>query len=228
MKTVLAVPRHLGIIPDGNRRWAKNHQRPTLEGHRKGLEVAKQICLAALDRGVEYFTMYAFSTENWSRTREEVGYLMKLFENLLVNELDELHTKGVRFRLIGSREGLPKSLTKAIDAAENRTAGNTRGTMALCLNYGGEQELADAASALAGQQGPFSPEQLRAHLYAPEIPDLDLIIRTSGEERTSGFMLARSAYAELEFVDKNWPEFTVEDLDIALAEYARRQRRFGA
>lgn len=221
--TALAVPKHIGIIPDGNRRWAKAAGKPSLEGHRRGLEVAKEVCLAALDRGVEFFTMYAFSTENWNRAAEEVGYLMKLFENLLVRELDELDQKGVRFRLIGSRHGLPTSLVKAINAAEARTAGNTRGTMGLCLNYGGEQELEEAAAAAASQGG-----SLRSHLYAPDIPDLDLIIRTSGEERTSGFMLARSAYAELEFIDKNWPEFTVADLEAALNEYASRQRRFGA
>lgn len=221
--TALAVPRHIGIIPDGNRRWAKAAGKPSLEGHRRGLEVAKEICLAALDRGVEYFTMFAFSTENWSRTAEEVGYLMKLFENLLVRELDDLTRKGVRFRLVGSRRGLPASLVKAIDDAEARTSGNARGTMALCLNYGGEKELEEAAAAMVSQGG-----SLRQHLYAPDIPDLDLIIRTSGEERTSGFMLARSAYAELEFVDKNWPDFSVADLDAAITEFSRRQRRFGA
>lgn len=219
----VAVPNHIGIIPDGNRRWAKEHGKTSLEGHKLGLDVAKDICLAALDRGVQYFTMYAFSTENWNRTQEEVGYLMKLFENLLVKELDELHRKGVRFRLVGSREGLPKSLVKAIDQAEAKTAANIRGTMALCLNYGGEQELSEAASAMAKEGG-----SLRDYLYAPEIPDLDLIIRTSGEERTSGFMLARSAYAELYFMDKNWPDFSVADLDTAIAEFSRRQRRFGS
>jgi undecaprenyl diphosphate synthase len=219
----VAVPNHIGIIPDGNRRWAKANGKSSLEGHQKGLEVAREVCLAALDRGVHFFTMYAFSTENWNRTQEEVGYLMKLFEKLLVKELDELDKAGVRFRLIGSREGLPKSLVKAIDGAEARTAGNQRGTMSLCLNYGGEQELTEAAAAVVKDGG-----SLRDHLYAPDVPDLDLIIRTSGEERTSGFMLARSAYAELLFIDKNWPDFSVADLDAAIAEFSRRQRRFGA
>lgn len=225
-----SVPLHLGIIPDGNRRWAKAQGLPTLEGHRRGLEVARTIAEAAHDAGVRYFTIYAFSTENWARTEEEVGYLMNLFVRMLTHELKGLEERGVRLRLIGSRDRLPKKLIKALDEAEERTAGNQNGTIGLCLNYGGHAELADATrSLLASHTSPeaITPEDIEQHLYAPEIPPVDLIIRTSGEHRLSGFMLWRAQYAELAFVDKHWPDFTVADLDAILADYAQRQRRFG-
>ncbi len=234
MKTAqpaLAVPRHLGVIPDGNRRWARERGLPTLEGHRKGLDVAKQICLEALEQGVEYFTLYAFSTENWRRTEEEVGYLMNLFLHLVTNELEGLHERGVRLRIVGSRDRLSPRLLDALDAAEKKTAGNTGVTLCLALNYGGEQELSDAVRAIVAsgvRPEEVTPELISSHLYAPDVPSVDLIIRTSGEERTSGFMLARAAYAELYFVDKQWPDFTEEDLRSALREYGERQRRFGA
>lgn len=230
MSTETSVPTHLGIIPDGNRRWAKQHGKTSLEGHQRGFDVARTVALAAFDRGVRYLTMFAFSTENWQRTREEVSYLMKLFETGLLRELREIEERGVRVCVLGERAGLPKSLAKALTEIEERTKDNMRGTLSLCLNYGGEQELATAVSALAQAQpeGPYTYGQLREHLYTPEIPNVDLIIRSSGEQRTSGFMLGRAAYAELYFVEKHWPDFDVADLDAALAEYARRHRRFGS
>lgn len=225
------IPVHLGIIPDGNRRWAKAHGLPTLEGHRRGLDVAKEVAQAAFDRGVHYFTMYAFSTENWSRTQEEVGYLMGLFYELLTKEFDDLAKRGVRLRVLGRRDELPGKLIKAIDEVEERTAGNTTGTISLCLNYGGQTELADAFRSLAAAgvaPDEVTPDLVAEHLYGPDIPPVDLVIRTSGERRLSGFMLWRAAYAEFYFIQKNWPDFGEADLDEALADFADRQRRFGA
>lgn len=223
-----ALPTHLGIIPDGNRRWAKANGKLPLVGHQQGADIIEDICQHALDSGVRYVTMYAFSTENWGRPSDEIVYLMKLFERLVSHGLKKLEKRGVRLRWIGRPGNLTPSLIKAIEAAEARTAGNQNGTFAICLNYGGLQELADAAAGLAESDTPATPESLLEHLYAPDIPPLDLIIRTSGEQRTSGFMLARAAYSEFHFVDKHWPDFTTADLDVALADYAHRQRRFGS
>ena len=224
------VPRHLGIIPDGNRRWAKLNGKPSLEGHRQGMNVAKKIAIAAFDEGIEYFTMYAFSTENWKRTEEEVGYLMELFFNLVVNEFGELEERGVRFQLLGSRKELSKRILKALEDAEERTKDYPNGTLSLCLNYGGEQELVDAVAAIIASgvaPNDVTKELIEAHLYGTNIPPVDMVIRTSSEHRTSGFMLWRSAYAEYFFINKLWPDYTAEDLRHALAEYARRNRRFG-
>ncbi len=225
----MIVPGHLGIIPDGNRRWAKLHGKMTISGHRQGLDVAKDIAMKAFDRGVKFFTIYSFSTENWSRAEEEVGYLMELFYGLATDELSELGKKNIRFRVIGSRERLSPRLVEALETAEKQTQHNTAGTLAVCLNYGGEQEIADAVTSLIanGHTGKVTPADINAHLYAPEIPPVDLIIRTSGEHRISGFMLWRASYAELYFVAKHWPEFTEADLDAALNDYSKRQRRFG-
>jgi undecaprenyl diphosphate synthase len=225
------VPVHLGVIPDGNRRWAKDHGLTSLEGHRRGLDVAKDVALVAFDAGVQYFSMYAFSNENWSRTKEEVGYLMDLFVVFLTREFRELEEREVRFRFAGSRDRLPKKVLAAIDDVEARTAHHTRGTLVLCLNYGGQMELADAYRSMlrAGVQvEDVTPEVVAAHLYAPDVPPVDLVIRTSGEQRLSGFMLWRAAYAEFRFVQKHWPEFTPDDMHAALEDYAGRQRRFGA
>jgi undecaprenyl diphosphate synthase len=175
------VPRHLGIIPDGNRRWAKKNRKPSLEGHRQGLNVAKKIAIAAFDEGVEYFTMYAFSTENWRRTEEEVGYLMDLFFNLVVNEFSEIEERGVRFRLLGSRKELPKRVLKAMEDAEERTKDYPNGTLSLCLNYGGEQEMVDAMAEIIRQgirADEVTADIISNYVYGPEIPPVDMIIRT--------------------------------------------------
>ena len=226
-----AIPRHLGIIPDGNRRWAKLAGKSSLLGHKQGLAVANKIALAAFDEGIEYFTMYAFSTENWRRTEEEVGYLMDLFVNLVVNEFGELATRGVRFQLLGSRNELPKRVLRAMEDAEKRTEHHTNGTLSLALNYGGELELVEAVQqiVLSGiAANDINKELIEANLYGKDIPPVDMIIRTSSEHRTSGFMLWRSAYAEYFFVNKLWPDYTVSDLKAALSEYAKRSRRFGS
>jgi len=224
------VPRHLGIIPDGNRRWAEQNGKPSLFGHRQGMDVAKKIAIAAFDEGVEYFTMYAFSTENWKRTEEEVGYLMDLFFNLVVNEFGELEERGVRFQLLGSRKELSKRVLNAMEDAEERTKDYPNGTLSLCLNYGGEQEIVDAvrqivASGVSAED--VTKELIDENMYGSNIPPVDMIIRSSSEHRISGFMLWRSAYAEYFFVNKLWPDYTVEDLHVALVEYGRRNRRFG-
>jgi undecaprenyl diphosphate synthase len=224
------VPRHLGVIPDGNRRWAKLNGKTSLEGHRKGMETAKEIAMAAFDEGVEFFTMYAFSTENWRRTQEEVGYLMDLFFNLVVNEFDELEKRGVRFQLLGARAALPKRVLKAMEDAEERTKDYPNGTLCLALNYGGEQELVDAVRDIVASgvdAGAVSTELIESHLYGDSIPPVDMVLRTSSEHRTSGFMLWRAAYAEYFFINKLWPDYTPTDLRHALAEYSRRNRRFG-
>ena len=225
------LPHHVGIIPDGNRRWAKANGRSSLEGHQVGVEVLKKVCYAGFDLGIKTITYFAFSTENWERTPDEVKYLMELFISKLTTDINEVHDKGVRFRVLGSRQGLGKRLLAAIDNAEKLTADNTGGTLAICLNYGGEQELADAVAELIRQgtkADEVTPELLARHLYAPDLPPLDLVIRTSGERRLSGFMLYRAAYAELYFVEKHWPDFTPEDFAAALTDYAKRKRRFGA
>lgn len=223
--------KHLGLILDGNRRWAKQQGLPTLEGHRQGAENFKTIALAAFDRGVEYLSAYVFSNENWSRTEEEVGYLMKLVIKAVEKYLDEFNKAGVRIVILGRREGLSEDVLKAVNGAEAKTAANTRGTLALCFNYGGQEEIVDAFKQLSGQgvaAADITADKISGALYEPSIPPVDLIVRTSGEERLSGFMLWRSMYAELYFIDKYWPDFEVADLDTALAEYDQRQRRFGA
>ena len=225
------LPQHVGIIPDGNRRWAKAKGLGSVEGHQAGVGVLKQICYTGFDLGIKTITYFAFSTENWERTPDEVKYLMELFVNKLTTEIAEVHEKGVRFRMLGSRQGLGKRLLAAVDKAEELTAANTGGTLAICLNYGGEQELADATAALIRSDvaaEDVTPELLSQYLYTPDLPPLDLVIRTSGERRTSGFMLYRAAYAELYFEEKHWPDFTPADLEAALADYAKRKRRFGA
>lgn len=224
------IPRHVGLILDGNRRWAKAKGLPTLEGHRQGYQNLIDICTAALDRGVEYLSAYIFSMENWNRTEKEVKYLMDLAYKILTRDVKKLHKENVRVVWLGSRHRLSNKLLKAIEKTEESTRNNTRGTLCLCFNYGGHEEILDAARKLVAQgvspRG-ITKDVFTAALYAPEVPPLDFLIRTSGELRTSGFMLYRSDYAELYFVEKHWPDFSVEDLDDALAEYARRKRRFG-
>lgn len=225
----LTIPNHLGLILDGNRRWAKAQGLPTFDGHRKGYENLKTISLAAFERGVSFVSAYVFSTENWNRSKEEVNYLMKLLIWVAKNELKELDKKNIRIRFIGSRDRLSQSVIKAIDGAEAKTRDNTGGNLLLCLNYGGHQEIVDAVNNIITQKinEPVSVEEFAQQLYAPDVPPVDLIVRTSGEQRLSNFMLWRAAYSELLFVDKHWPDFSAIDLDEALANYAIRQRRFG-
>lgn len=222
---------HVGIVLDGNRRWAKAKGLPTLEGHRQGGENFKKIVHAAFDRGVTCLSAFVFSTENWSRTDEEVGYLMNLVMKAVESYLDEFNERGIRIVVMGRREGIRKKVLEAIKKTEEKTAHNTKGTLALCFNYGGQQEVVDACQKLISEgvnPEAITQESFRAALYNPDVPDVDLLIRTSGEQRTSGFMLYRAAYAELYFSEKLWPDFSENDLDEALDEYRARNRRFGA
>lgn len=229
-KTPNQIPRHVGFILDGHRRWAKEHNIPLLEGHRQGYKNFKKIGLAALDRGVEYVSAYVWSKENWQRSAEEVSYIMKLLLWVAEHELEDIHARGVRIEFLGNEEKLDPRILQAMHNAQEKTAHNANGTLALCLNYGGQQEIVDAAKKLITNgiaPEAITPEVFAQNLYAPDVPELDLLIRSSGEQRTSGFMLWRAAYAELMFIDKKWPDFTEADLDAALAEYQARQRRFG-
>jgi undecaprenyl diphosphate synthase len=226
--TNIGVPRHLGIILDGNRRWATERGLKTLEGHKKGAEVFREVVYAALDRGIEYISAWVFSTENWKRSREEVSYLMNLLVKVVNKYLDEFHQKGINILILGSKQGLDDKVSAALDKVVAKTAGNSKGTVALCFNYGGKQEIIDAIKSLPdGQKASLTPDAFEQYLYSKDIPDVDLVLRTSGEHRTSGFMLWRADYAELMFIDKYWPDFTVKDLDKVLSEYRKRSRRFG-
>jgi undecaprenyl diphosphate synthase len=225
------VPRHLGLILDGNRRWAKERGLRPFEGHRRGYLRLKKIALAAFDRDVEYVSAFVFSTENWKRSREEVVYLMDLIHWVATHEINSLHKRNIRIMFVGSEHGLDEQIVKDIRRGEQKTKDNTGGTLVLCFNYGGQQEMVDAAASLirSGVKAEdLTPELMAKHLYGPTLPPLDLIIRTSGEQRLSGFMLWSAAYAEIKFILKYWPAFTVEDLEAALSDYAGRQRRYGS
>lgn len=215
---------------DGNRRWAKAHGMPTLQGHKRGYDQALVISEHAFQRGVKYVTLFAFSTENWNRSREEVGYLMRLLRRMLTKESKVLHAKNIRLLVIGSTERVSKDMLKAIDQVQRLTEKNARGTLLIAFNYGGRKELLDALTRLmkdARSSASVSEIQIYKHLYTAGIPDPDLIIRTSGEQRLSGFLLWQSAYSELYFTNTLWPAFTTKHFDNALKEYTKRQRRFG-
>lgn len=224
------LPTHIGYIVDGNRRWAKTHGIPTYEGHLAGYNAIQDIAHATFERGVEYMSAYIFSTENWKRSEDEVSRLMGLVLKLLTSDLHIFEENNIKLKIIGSRQRVSDKILRAIDEAEARTANNTRGTLALCFNYGGQEEISDACKRLI-QSGisadDVTPDLIEQNIYAPEIPPLDLIVRTSGEQRLSNFMLWRSAYSELLFLDKPWPDMTKDDVTDILEEYARRGRRFG-
>lgn len=224
------IPNHLGLILDGNRRWAKNNNMPTLQGHKQGFDNLKDISQAAIDRGISFVSAYIFSTENWNRTKQEVKYLMDLAYKMLVRDVAELNRKNIKVVWLGSKNRLSKKILKAIYDAEEKTKNNTKGTLALCFNYGGITEIVDATKNIiaAGYKPESVTEELLENaLYQPTVPKVDMIIRTSGEQRTSGFMLYRAAYAEVFFIKKYWPDFTVKDLDLALVDFSKRKRRFG-
>lgn len=224
------IPRHVGYIVDGNRRWAKKHGLPAYEGHLAGYNTLKDIAIATVDSGVHYVSAYVFSTENWKRSADEVKKLMALVLKLVSSDLPEFHKRNIRLQVLGSREGVDKKILKAIDKAEGETAGNTGGIFALCFNYGGQLEIADAVKKIV-QSGisadEITEDTIAAHLYAPEVPPIDMVVRTSGEQRLSNFMLWRSAYSEFLFLKKTWPEMTKDDVAFIMKEYVKRQRRFG-
>ena len=218
---------HLGIIADGNRRWAREKGLPTLEGHKKGLERIKELVGAASQAGIKYLTFYVFSTENWGRSEDEISYIMKLAETRIFKYAEELKKNNARMLILGSRTKISPQLASLIEKAENLTADCSGITVCFCFNYGGEQEIADAVTIAHEVDGEITPETIRKHLYHPEVPNVDMVVRTSGEERISGFMLWRSAYAEMMFVDKYFPDMEAGDIETILAEYEKRNRRFG-
>ncbi len=217
---------HLGIIADGNRRWAKAQGLPTIEGHKKGLEAIKKLVGAASQAGIKYITFYVFSTENWGRSTDEVSYIMKLAETRILKYAKELAEHNARMIILGSKNRISPKLASTIEQAEKVTEKCTGITVCFCFNYGGEQEIADAAT-IAAKEGEITPETIRKHLYHPEVPNIDMVVRTSGEERISGFMLWRAAYAEFLFVKKYFPEMEGEDIKEILEIYEKRNRRFG-
>lgn len=229
-KVISAVPNHLGFIVDGNRRWAKLNGKSVAEGHRQGYETLKKTSLSALEHGVKYLTAYVFSTENWQRDPKEIDDIMKILGWVLKNEVKVFHKKNVRIRVAGSRNKLASSLIVAIDAAEELTKNNIAGTLLLCLDYGGQQEIVEAVKSIVKSgvsANEVTTEMISNHIYSPDVPPLDLIIRTSGEKRLSNFMTWRSVYSELMFIDKLWPDFSEQDLVAAFDNYASRHRRFG-
>jgi undecaprenyl diphosphate synthase len=217
------VARYVAIITDGNGRWARARGLPVNEGHDAGADTVKARLRDAVQLGVRELTVYSFSTENWSRPAEEVQGLMAMFARRIASETPELHEEGVRLRFIGRREGIPQELVQRMDWAQRLTDANTRITLFVAFNYGGRAEILDAARAFAGG----GEEDFRQLLYAPEMHDPDLIIRTSGERRLSNYLLWQSAYSELVFREELWPDFTREALVESLAEYSDRRRRFG-
>lgn len=224
------TPRHIGYIVDGNRRWARQHGLPAYEGHLAGYNALKEVGLATLAAGVEYASAYVFSTENWKRSEDEVRRLMGFVLKFVASDVPIFNKKNVQLRVLGSREGLDKKIIAAIDEAEAATSHNTGGVLALCFNYGGQLEITDAVKKIvqSGVEAEDITEQLIAdNLYGPDIPPIDMVVRTSGEQRLSNFMTWRTAYSEFLFLDKNWPEMTAEDVTSIVEEYTRRSRRFG-
>jgi len=225
-----AVPRHIAIVMDGNRRWARGRHLPVIAGHRQGVETIRRTVRAARDRGVEFVTLYSFSTENWKRDPDEVGGLMKLLEETIRRETPTLVQDGVRLRIIGRLQELSDGVRRAIDEAARATDAGKNGTMTIAFNYGGRAEIVDAVKRLVQDAVPvdgIDEAAIANRLYAPEHPDPDLLIRTGGELRVSNFLLWEVAYAEMWAIDVLWPDFAVEHLDQALASYARRERRYG-
>jgi len=218
-----ARARYVAIITDGNGRWARSRGLPVLAGHEAGADTVKARLRDAVELGVRELTVYSFSTENWSRPKAEVDGLMRMFASRIDRETPELHEEGVRMRFVGRRDGLDSDLARRMDWAEELTAGNERITLFVAFNYGGRAEIVDAARNFTGE----TEEEFRRHLYAPDMHDPDLLIRTSGELRISNYLLWQLAYAEFVFRDELWPDFSREALEASLDEYAERRRRFG-
>ena len=229
-----AIPRHVAVIMDGNGRWAERRGLDRVQGHRAGIEAVRATVRAAHELGVRFLTLYAFSTENWSRPKGEVDALMGLLEHYLEAEIEELDRNGIRLRAIGRLDRLPELARAKLDEALDRTRDNGEMTVVFALSYGGRTEIVDAARKLARdvEQGKLDPEQIdektfAAYLYDPELPDPDLLIRTGGEARVSNFLLWQIAYAELHVTEVMWPDFRKSDLVEAIWDYQQRERRYG-
>jgi len=223
-------PRHVAIIADGNRRWARDRGLPVLAGHVQGIEAMRPIVRRARDRGIETLSVYTFSTENWARPDDEVSGLFGLIDGAVRQYTDELIEEGVQVRVIGRLHEAPSDVQRSIRAAEERTRSGSRMTLNICFNYSGRAEIVDATRALVAagaDPNAIDEAHFAEHLYTAGQPDVDLLIRTGGDRRTSNFLVWQAAYAELVFCDKYWPDFSDEDLDAALNEYERRDRRFG-
>jgi undecaprenyl diphosphate synthase len=228
---LVLTPTHLGFILDGNRRWARQHSLPDFDGHLAGYNALREVIEGCIDMGVPYVSVYAFSTENWKRDKKEVSNLMKLAARAITSDLKRFIDKGIRVRYVGRREGIGKKLLDGVEKAEEATRNLTGGTVLLCFNYGGQMEIADAArqcvlDGLTADE--VTEEAIAARLYVPDVPPVDMVIRTSGEQRISNFMLWRIAYSEFLFINKYWPDMTKNDVADIIKEYNRRQRRFGA
>ncbi len=215
--------KYVAIITDGNGRWAQRRGLPTIEGHRAGADVVKARLRDAVELGIEELTVFSFSTENWSRSEDEVSGLMSMMGERILGETPELDSEGVRMRFIGRREGIAPDLVERMEWAEAKTAGNGRITLFIAFNYGGRAEIIDAARRFEGG----TEEDFRRHLYAPDMHDPDLLIRTSGEQRISNYLLWQCAYSELVFAEELWPDFDRAAFERALGQFTERQRRFG-
>jgi undecaprenyl diphosphate synthase len=227
-------PRHVAIIMDGNGRWATQRSLPRSEGHRQGVDAVRRLVRAAIEVGTEYLTVFSFSSENWRRPKAEVMYLFSLLRRFIRQDVAELHAAGVRIRVIGERDGLDNDIVQMIGECEKLTAGNTRLNLVVAFNYGGRTEIANTARAIAEKvaAGELTPDQVdeacfAAHMYAPDLPEPDLLIRTSGEQRISNYLLWQMAYTEMVFVAEHWPEFDAQIYRRAIEEFATRHRRFG-
>lgn len=230
MTSNAAIPQHVGYILDGNRRWAKKHGLPTYEGHLAGYNALYDVIEATSDAGVKYISLYTFSTQNWNRAEEEVRGLMRLIRRMFKSDLKRLIKDGYKVAVLGSRQGVPDDIVALIDDAEQQSRAGNRATLAICFNYGGQEEIVRAAQRLIEQKKSSDEITLASFTQAldhPEVPPCDLIVRTSGEERLSDFMLWRAAYSEFIFLDKFWPEMTKEDVTSILDTYTARSRRFG-
>ena len=226
----MQVPRHIAIIMDGNGRWARSRHRPRLEGHRAGLNAIRRVMTACDELGIEILSLYAFSTENWTRPRTEVTGLMRLFSQTLDREIAELHEKGVQVRITGRREQLSGALVRKIEQAEGLTRENHRRVLNLLINYGGRAEIVDAARRLireGADPDSLSEADISRSLYNPDLPDPELIIRTAGEQRISNFLVWEAAYAEFHYTQRLWPDFDESDIREAIGAYANRERKFG-
>ena len=220
------MPRHVAIIMDGNGRWAKKRMLPRAMGHKKGVETVRQIVRAAGELGLNTLSLYALSSENWKRPEDEISDLMGLMRDFIKSDLDEFAASDVRLKIIGNYKALDPDIVDMLEESISRTQGNSRTTLAVALNYGSQDELVRAARASAAE-GEITLESIESHLDTAGLPPLDLLIRTSGEQRLSNFMLWQAAYAEFWFTDTLWPDFSKDELSRALEEFARRERRYG-
>ena len=227
----MSIPKHVAIIMDGNGRWAQKKGLPRRKGHKEGVNTLKKIVKAAGEIGINYLTVYAFSTENWKRPDKEVNFLLNLFENSIKNELDELKEKNVHINVIGRKKTLPSNLVKQIEYLENETAKESDLILNIAFNYGGRAEIVDTAKKILKEKievEDIDEKKFSSYLYFSNIPDVELLIRTGGEKRLSNFLLWESAYAELYFADIFWPDFSKENLEEAVDEFNQRNRRFGS